>query len=82
MTMQSPKPPCHDVVITSQWTPSATDLAAGRLPGYGVTTNIINGHGFDTRVADRIGFYKRYCNMLGVTYGDNLDCYNQASYSP
>ncbi|CAM0146224.1 unnamed protein product [Urochloa decumbens] len=86
MTTQSPKPSCHDV-ITGQWTPSATDLAAGRLPGYGVTTNVINGglecgHGFDTRVADRIGFYKRYCDMLGVTYGDNLDCYNQASFSP
>ncbi|KAJ4973275.1 hypothetical protein NE237_006449 [Protea cynaroides] len=85
MTPQSPKPSCHDV-ITGRWTPSNTDTAAGRLPGYGVVTNIINGglecgRGNDARVADRIGFYKRYCDILGVSYGDNLDCYNQKSFS-
>jgi chitinase len=84
MTPQSPKPSCHDV-MTGQWSPSAGDVAAGRLPGYGVTTNIINGglecgHGVDDRVADRIGFYKRYCDLLGVTYGDNLDCYSQTPF--
>ncbi|KAH0971003.1 hypothetical protein GBA52_023159 [Prunus armeniaca] len=35
--------------------------SAGRVPGYGVITNIINGglecgHGQDDRVASRIGF--------------------------
>ena len=80
MTEQLPKPSCHDVVIGS-WTPSADDVAAGRLPGYGVTTNIINGGlecgiGPDSRVEDRIGFYKRYCDMFGIEYGDNLDCAN------
>ncbi|KAJ1256956.1 hypothetical protein BS78_K261500 [Paspalum vaginatum] len=84
MTPQSPKPSCHDV-MTGQWSPSPNDLAAGRVPGYGVTTNIINGglecgHGADDRVADRIGFYKRYCDMLGVSYGDNLDCYSQTPF--
>jgi hypothetical protein len=54
-------------------------------PGYGVITNIINGGlecgiGEDSRVADRIGFYKRYCDLLGVSYGDNLDCYNQKAF--
>ena len=85
MTPQSPKPSCHDV-ITGSWTPSNADRAAGRLPGYGVTTNIINGglecgKGSDARVADRIGFYKRYCDLLGVSYGDNLDCYNQSPFT-
>ncbi|XP_009392872.2 endochitinase-like [Musa acuminata AAA Group] len=85
MTPQSPKPSCHDV-ITGSWTPSNADQAAGRLPGYGVTTNIINGglecgKGYDARVADRIGFYKRYCDLLGVSYGDNLDCYNQRPFA-
>ncbi|CAL9116653.1 unnamed protein product [Musa acuminata var. zebrina] len=85
MTPQSPKPSCHDV-ITGSWTPSNADRAAGRLPGYGVTTNIINGglecgKGYDARVADRIGFYKRYCDLLGVSYGDNLDCYNQRPFA-
>ncbi|KAF7827759.1 endochitinase A2 [Senna tora] len=84
MTPQSPKPSCHDV-ITGRWSPSGADYAAGRQPGYGTITNIINGglecgRGQDSRVADRIGFYKRYCDLLGVGYGNNLDCYNQRSF--
>ncbi|XP_028797531.1 endochitinase-like [Neltuma alba] len=84
MTAQSPKPSCHDV-ITGRWTPSGADRAAGRLPGYGTITNIINGglecgRGQDARVADRIGFYKRYCDILGVGYGSNLDCYSQRPF--
>ncbi|KAL6873957.1 hypothetical protein ACP4OV_014039 [Aristida adscensionis] len=84
MTPQSPKPSCH-AVATGQWSPSGADQAAGRAPGYGVITNIINGglecgRGADSRVADRIGFYKRYCDILGVSYGDNLDCYNQRPF--
>jgi chitinase len=51
-----------------------------------VITNIINGglecgKGQDSRVADRIGFYKRYCDLLGVSYGDNLDCYSQRPFA-
>ncbi|KAG6538176.1 hypothetical protein ZIOFF_003287 [Zingiber officinale] len=58
---------------------------AGRLPGYGVITNIINGgvecgRGFNQAVFNRIQYYKRYCDMLGVGYGDNLDCYNQRPF--
>ncbi|XVE93966.1 hypothetical protein REPUB_Repub01dG0239800 [Reevesia pubescens] len=85
MTPQSPKPSCHDVIIGA-WTPSATDQAAGRVPGYGVITNIINGGiecGTGTSndaVEDRIAFYKRYSGMLGVSPGDNLDCYNQTPW--
>ncbi|KAJ3694870.1 hypothetical protein LUZ60_000247 [Juncus effusus] len=85
MTPQSPKPSSH-AVITGQWTPSAVDQAAGRLPGYGVITDIINGgiecgKGSNAAVADRIGFYKRYCDILGVSYGSNLDCYNMQPFS-
>uniref|UniRef100_A0ACD5VZK5 Uncharacterized protein n=1 Tax=Avena sativa TaxID=4498 RepID=A0ACD5VZK5_AVESA len=85
MTAQSPKPSSHDV-ITGRWSPSSADQAAGRVPGYGVITNIINGglecgKGQDNRVADRIGFYTRYCDFLSVTYGDNLDCYNQKPFA-
>ncbi|KAJ3691325.1 hypothetical protein LUZ61_020489 [Rhynchospora tenuis] len=86
MTLQSPKPSCH-AVITGQWTPSAADQSAGRLPGYGVITDIINGEkecglGSDVtgKVEDRIGFYKRYCDLLGVSYGNNLDCYNMQKF--
>ncbi|XP_044422366.1 26 kDa endochitinase 1 isoform X2 [Triticum aestivum] len=85
MTEQPPKPSSH-AVITGQWNPSATDRAAGRVPGFGVITNIINGgiecfHGYDERVEDRIGFYKRYCNIFGIGYGDNLDCYKQRPFA-
>jgi hypothetical protein len=84
MTPQSPKPSCHDV-ITGTWNPSEADKSAGRNPGYGAVTNIINGglecgKGWNAKVEDRIGFYKRYCDILGVGYGNNLDCYNQRSF--
>ena len=85
MTPQANKPSSHDVIVGS-WTPSDADRTANRVPGYGVITNIINGglecgKGQDTRVEDRIGFYKRYCDILGVNYGDNLDCYNQIPFN-
>ncbi|NP_001358722.1 Chitinase 11 precursor [Zea mays] len=85
MTPQSPKPSCH-AVMTGAWTPSATDRAAGRLPGYGLTSNIINGglecgKGQSTDGAkDRVGYYKRYCDMLRVGYGDNVPCKDQKPY--
>ncbi|KAF5444065.1 hypothetical protein F2P56_036569 [Juglans regia] len=85
MTAQGNKPSSHDVII-GKWVPSAADISAGRLPGYGVITNIINGglecgHGDDDRVASRIGFYTTYCDEFGLSYGDNLDCYNQRSFA-
>lgn len=84
MTPQSPKPSAHDV-MTGQWAPSQADLAAGRQPGFGMTVNIINGGlecGIDNdyRVADRIGFFMRYVDLLGTTPGSNLDCENMQSY--
>nr|AGW81842.1 class I chitinase [Theobroma cacao] len=85
MTPQSPKPSCHEVIIGA-WSPSGSDQAAGRVAGFGLITNIINGglecgQGWNAKVEDRIGFYKRYCDTLGVGYGNNLDCYNQRSYN-
>ncbi|GAA0156851.1 hypothetical protein Leryth_006977 [Lithospermum erythrorhizon] len=87
MTSQANKPSSHDVIV-GKWTPSSADTSAGRLPGFGVITNIINGGiecgsansaNFD-KVNDRIGFYKRYCDILQVGYGDNLDCFNQTPF--
>lgn len=48
-------------------------------------TNVINGEvecgdGTNEFVADRIGFYKRFCDILGVSYGHNLDCYEQKPF--
>ena len=61
---QAPKLSSH-AVITGQWIPSGADLAAGWAPRFGMITNTINGgiecgHGQDSCVADRIGFYKHY----------------------
>lgn len=83
-TPQAPKPSCHDV-MTGQWSPSAADAAAGRKPGLGMTINIINGGlecGFPTnaKVEDRVGFYMRYTQMLGVDPGPNLYCDTMSPY--
>ncbi|XP_061346088.1 endochitinase-like [Gastrolobium bilobum] len=84
MTPQGNKPSCHDV-ITNRWTPSAADRAARRFPGYGVITNIINGgiecgHGPTDALVNRIGFYKRYCDIFGLTYGPDISCRNQRPF--
>lgn len=48
-----------------------------------MVTNIINGGlecGKGSVIAkeeDRIGFFQRYADLLGVTTGGNLDCANQ-----
>lgn len=85
MTRQANKPSSH-YVITGKWRPSGADWSAGRVPGYGVITNIINGriecgHGWDRYVQVRIGFYRRYCQILGVSPGDNLDCNYQRPFA-
>ncbi|XP_010465017.1 PREDICTED: basic endochitinase B-like [Camelina sativa] len=84
MTAQPPKPSCH-AVITGQWNPSRVDYEANRSPGYGVITNIINGGnecgiGRNPIAKDRIQYYERYCDMLRVDPGQNLDCYNQQPF--
>nr|XP_027079246.1 LOW QUALITY PROTEIN: basic endochitinase A-like [Coffea arabica] len=86
MTPQGNKPSSH-AVITGGWThPSSADRAAGRVSGYGVITNIINGGlecgmGPNAKAADRIGFYKRYCDIFKIGYGNNLDCYSQKPFA-
>lgn len=85
MAPQKNKPSSHDVVV-GEWLPTIMDMNAGRVPGYGIVTNILNGglecgHGFDPRGQDRIGFYKRYCDLMGVDYGDNLDCGYQRPFN-
>nr|ACC68684.1 chitinase [Crocus sativus] len=84
MTERPPKPSCHDV-MSGMWMPTITDVSQGRLPGFGLTINIMNGreecgHGEDYRANNRIGFYKRFCDILGVSYGENLDCNNQTPF--
>jgi hypothetical protein len=85
MTPRQPKPSCHQVMV-GEYCPSAADAAANRTAGFGLVTNIVNG-GLecnitnDARVNSRIGFYRRYCQVLGVDVGSNLDCAHQLPYS-
>ncbi|KAF7062191.1 hypothetical protein CFC21_068819 [Triticum aestivum] len=78
-------PSCH-AVMTGGWRPSRRDRRAGRLPGYGMTTNIISGglacgkrHG-TPQGRDRVGYYKRCCRLLRVRLGRNVACINQKPY--
>uniref|UniRef100_A0A6N2ML02 Glycoside hydrolase family 19 catalytic domain-containing protein n=1 Tax=Salix viminalis TaxID=40686 RepID=A0A6N2ML02_SALVM len=87
MTPQANKSSSHDVII-GQLGSSDVDRAANRVPGYGVITNIINGglecgSGANDKVADRIGFYKRYCDLLGIITGqrESHDCYQCSHFS-
>jgi predicted chitinase len=78
MTPQGNKPSAHDVMI-GKWQPSASDRAKGRTPGFGMTTNIINGEvecnkGDNMQsMNDRIGFYKHFLMLLGV-HDNNCAC--------
>lgn len=84
MTAQPPKPSAHDV-MTGKWQPTAADTAAGRRPGFGMTTNIING-GIECQqptgpqVRDRVGFFRAYAERFGVSAGDNLFCDQMRHY--
>lgn len=63
-----------------------TDCVPADAAATGLTTNIING-GLEcnsgtplAQEQDRIGYYKRYCDIFGVAYGSNLDCSKQGSF--
>jgi basic endochitinase B len=84
MTPQAPKPSCHDV-MTGGFTPSASDVAAGRVAGLGLTIDIINGglecdRPTDGRVEDRVAFHRRYSALLGVDPGPALYCDTMEAY--
>lgn len=78
MTPQAGKPSAHDV-MTGKWRPNAADDAANRLPGFGMTVNIINGpvecgkgeNNFSMN--DRIGFYRYFLKKLDVN-DDHCAC--------
>merc|ERR1719380_200468 len=85
MTPQSPKPSCHDA-MTGLWRPTAADTAGGRVPGYGMVTNVING-GLEcnmptnSKVVDRVEYYKRYADVLNVAVDTaTLYCDQMQSY--
>ncbi|XP_031390432.1 chitinase 10 [Punica granatum] len=84
MTEQKPKPSCHDVMV-GRYVPTEADLTANRTAGFGLVTNIINGGlecGIpgDSRVNDRIGYFRRYSKLFNVDTGRNLDCEDQKHF--
>ncbi|TWJ04766.1 chitinase class I [Mucilaginibacter frigoritolerans] len=86
MTPQTYKPSAHDV-MAGKWVPKATDKAAGRTPGFGMTINIINGQvecGKGNNVYgmnNRIAFYQYFLKKLGVSDPNcACSCGNMKSY--
>ncbi len=87
VTPQSPKPSMLHVV-DGTWVPNAHDQSRGISPGFGATTNIINGgiecgHGSETQQSlNRIEYYQAFTQELGVPIGSNevLGCANQDSF--
>jgi hypothetical protein len=87
MTRQYPKPSPHEV-ITGIWVPTDIDTLLNRLPGFGMTTVIINGgvecgQGGTTEHpngVDRQGYLTRIATALMVDPGPRLDCRDISTY--
>jgi len=78
-TPQPPKPSMLGVV-EGDWKPNQADLASGLRPGFGLTTNIINGgiecgKGTETQQArNRVDYYRKFAKYLGVQVEGELGC--------
>ncbi|MCV2358192.1 PKD domain-containing protein [Paucibacter sp. TC2R-5] len=83
----SPKPSMLHVVDGS-WKPNAVDQAAGIKPGFGATTNVINGgiecgQGAEKpQSVNRIAYYRQHAAALGVPIAptEELGCGNQKQF--
>ena len=78
-------PASHDI-MTGKWKPNAADIAAGRDKSrFGATINVVNGvqecgHGADERVADRVGHFKWFSGIFGISLESALDCNSQQPF--
>lgn len=83
MTPQGYKPACHDVMVGG-WTPQSVDLEANRVPGFGLTLNIINAPQCGTDPQDqttkRYKYYEDFCSLFGVDKGPNAECSQQIPF--
>ncbi len=84
MTPQFPKPSCHDI-MQGKWIPDSKDSIAGRLPGFGVVMNVINGGiecggKLSQKAAYRQAYYTYFCSYLRVAPGENSSCVNQGPF--
>lgn len=84
----SPKPSMLHVV-DGTWQPNAVDTAAGIKPGFGATTNVINGgiecgQGAEKpQSVNRIEYYKQHAAALGVPIAasEELGCKSQGRFA-
>ena len=71
--------------MSGTWSPTPEDTGNGRTPGFGMTINIING-GLEcgipnnAQTENRVGFYRVFCEMLGVSMGENFYCDRMVPY--
>jgi len=84
MTAHPPEPSPHDV-MTGGWVPDSSDVSSGRLAGFGMVTNIVNGGiecGVPTpqSVTNRVEYFEEYTSYFGVSDGGNLYCSNTLPY--
>jgi len=85
-----PQPPKPSMLhtIDRTWTPNQNDKDSGLLPGFGVTTNIINGGvecGGSSEIAqslNRISYYEDFSNYLDVPIESEevLGCANMKQF--
>jgi chitodextrinase len=84
---QPPKPSMLHV-IDGTWQPNETDRTAGLIPGFGVTTQIINGgvecggSSENIQSRNRINYYRGFTAQLGVAIADDeiLGCANMQQF--
>ncbi|EHA8590461.1 chitinase-like protein 1 [Cocos nucifera] len=87
--MKKKQPSAHDVFV-GNWKPSKNDTLEKRLPGFGMTMNILYadlvcGQGFVDSMNSIISHYQYYLDLMGVGRefsGDNLDCAEQKALNP
>ena len=85
VTPQPPKPSMLQV-LDGSWAPNPADQAANLVPGFGVTTMIINGalecSSWTQQAQNRATYYTDYAAKLGVDItGEKLTCSDMAQFS-
>ena len=85
VTPQPPKPSMLQV-LDGSWSPNSADQASNLVPGFGVTTMIINGalecSSWTQQAQNRATYYTDYAAKLGVDItGEKLTCSDMAQFS-
>eukprot|EP01018_Ginkgo_biloba_P031882 Gb_10245 [translate_table: standard] len=83
------QPSAHEVIV-GKWVPTKNDTKSFRLPGFGMTINILDGDaecgkGDIEKMSNRISHYLYFLDLMGVGRqfaGVNLDCGQQVPLNP